>query len=245
MSVGFIKLHRKLTQWEWYSDINTTRLFMHLLIMSNYEPKKWRGIQIDRGEYLTSTLKLPEETGLTRQQIRTSLNKLKSTNEITIKTTSKYSIVKLENYCLYQGKEVVEQPTKQPSKKPTGNHQVTTTKEVKEIEEDKNINKEAFEEIYKSFSPEKNFKVIPYDKNRTRFDNCVKQLGGVNQLRNQINDYKAYLAIATWRKRKAFSAWINDPSDYANDWVADMEQENNKTNFQPQNNKKSRLAWKN
>jgi hypothetical protein len=138
MSIGFIKLHRKLTQWEWYSDINTTRLFTHLLLMSNYEPKKWRGIEIGRGEYLTSTVKLPKETGLTRQQIRTSLNRLKSTNEITIKSTSKYSIVKLENYCLYQGKEVADQPTKQPTNKPASNQQLTTTKEVKEIKEDKN-----------------------------------------------------------------------------------------------------------
>jgi len=137
MSIGFIKLHRKLTQWEWYSDINTTRLFTHLLIMSNYEPKKWRGIQINRGEYLTGRIKLSEETGLSQQQIRTSLSKLKSTNEITIKATNKYTIIKLENYCVYQGKETVEQPTKQPTNNQTSNQQVTTTKEGKEIKEDK------------------------------------------------------------------------------------------------------------
>ena len=29
---GWIKLHRKITEWEWYSDANTFRVFMHLLL---------------------------------------------------------------------------------------------------------------------------------------------------------------------------------------------------------------------
>jgi hypothetical protein len=94
------------------------------------------------------------------------------------------------------------------------------------------INKKSFEKIYKAFSPEKNFKVIPYDKNKTRFHNCIKQLGGIEELENQINDYQAYLAIATWRKKKAFNAWINDPADYANDWLSEIEQEKKKSNTQ-------------
>ena len=94
-----------------------------------------------------------------------------------------------------------------------------TKDKVKDKVKDKDIiinnniekDKKDFEEIYKSFSPEKNFKVIPYDKNKSRFENCIKQLGGIEELKVQISTYQAYLALATWRKRKAFNAWINDP----------------------------------
>ncbi len=31
MNDGFIKLHRKIIDWEWYDDINTKTLFIHIL----------------------------------------------------------------------------------------------------------------------------------------------------------------------------------------------------------------------
>ena len=31
---GWIKIHRKITEWEWYDDVNTFRLFMHLILKS-------------------------------------------------------------------------------------------------------------------------------------------------------------------------------------------------------------------
>ena len=99
---GYIKLHRKITEWEWYTDANTMRLFLHLLLLANHAEQKWRGVTIKRGQRLTSLNKLSIETGLSKRSIRTSLNKLKTTHEITIKTTSKYSIITLNNYDTYQ-----------------------------------------------------------------------------------------------------------------------------------------------
>jgi len=110
----FIQLHRKMIEWEWYDDINTKVLFIHLLIKANWSNKSWRWIEIKRWEVLTGRIILSKETWLTQQQIRTSLNKLKSTNEITSKTTNKYSIIKLINYNNYQqvtNKPLNEQPT--------------------------------------------------------------------------------------------------------------------------------------
>ena len=34
-----------MLDWEWYDDINTKVLFIHLLIKSNWKEKKWRGIK--------------------------------------------------------------------------------------------------------------------------------------------------------------------------------------------------------
>jgi len=54
MSSGWIKLHRKLLDWEWYDDVNTTRVFLHLLMVANHKDNNWRGITIKRGQKLTS-----------------------------------------------------------------------------------------------------------------------------------------------------------------------------------------------
>lgn len=84
---GFITLHRKIMKWEWYKDVPTKVLFLHLLLNANYEEKKWRGLIIKRGQLVTSLNHLSEETGLTKQQVRTALCKLEATQEITRSVT--------------------------------------------------------------------------------------------------------------------------------------------------------------
>lgn len=127
---GFIKLHRSLLDWEWYSDKNCRNVFIHCLLKANYEDKKWQGVIIKRGSFITSLENLGSETGLTVQQIRTVLVKLKSTNDITIKTTNKFTALTVVNYSLYQDKpEKVTNKT--TNKKQTNNKQITTTKEGK------------------------------------------------------------------------------------------------------------------
>lgn len=99
---GFIVLHRKFTQWEWYNDLPTFKLFTHLIIMANWEDQKWQGIVIKRGQRLTSIKHLALETGLTVRQVRTALNKLKTTSELTSKSNNKYTVITLLNYNRYQ-----------------------------------------------------------------------------------------------------------------------------------------------
>lgn len=131
---GFIKLHRQILNWEWYDDINTTRVFIHLLLTVNYEPKRWHGITVPRGGIITSVAKLAAETGLSQMQIRRALNNLQTTNEITKRATNKYTLIIVENYSLYQDKPPKD--NKQiTNKQQTSNKQTTTTKEYKESKE--------------------------------------------------------------------------------------------------------------
>lgn len=94
---------RSLTSWEWYSDANTTRLFLHLLLTANYEAKQWQGIIVDRGQRIASYGKLAEETGLSVQSIRTAMGRLKATGEVTHEQHSKYGLYTLKNYESYAG----------------------------------------------------------------------------------------------------------------------------------------------
>ena len=42
-SRGFVAIPRGLTDWEWYSEPNTARLFIHLLLTSNWQEKQGAG----------------------------------------------------------------------------------------------------------------------------------------------------------------------------------------------------------
>ena len=100
---GFIMLHRKLLDWEWYDDINTSRLFIHCLLKANHKDNNWRGMSIKRGQFISSLSKLASETSLTVKQIRTSLKKLNSTNEVASKGQAQHTVFTVINYDTYQG----------------------------------------------------------------------------------------------------------------------------------------------
>ncbi|MBQ1988277.1 MAG: hypothetical protein II234_00035 [Clostridia bacterium] len=99
---GWIKIHRQLLEWEWYNDINTFRLFMHILLKAQHKPIDWQGIKIEAGSFVTSLDKLSKETGLSIRKVRTALDNLKTTREVTSKTTSRYSIVTVNNWNKWQ-----------------------------------------------------------------------------------------------------------------------------------------------
>lgn len=132
----WISLHRKFLNWQWYKNINVKILFLHLLLKANYKENNWQDIVIKRGQLITSVKNLSEETGLTEQQTRTALSKLKSTHEITIETTSKYSLVSIVKYDLYQSnnKKTTSTLTNDTTiNQQTNNKQITTNnKENKE-----------------------------------------------------------------------------------------------------------------
>lgn len=94
---GFVALPRGLTDWEWYEDANTTRLYIHLLLTANWTTTQWRGITVHPGQKVTSLAHLAQETGLSVQNVRTSLNRMVSTNYLTIKTTNQYSVITIKN----------------------------------------------------------------------------------------------------------------------------------------------------
>lgn len=137
----WIKIHTQLLDWEWYSDTNTTRLWLHLLLSANYEDRKWKGIVIPRGSLITSVDALSEATGLTVQQVRTCLSRLISTNEISKKSTNKNTLITICKYDSYQVSEISvnKQVTNEQQ---TNNKQITTTIELKNIDNKESISKD-------------------------------------------------------------------------------------------------------
>lgn len=166
---GWVKIHRDILsdEWEWYGDANTTYLFMCLVILANHQPTNWRGETIDRGQILTGRKQLSEKLGISEQNIRTSLDKLKSTNKITIKSTNKYSVISIKNYDLYQ------QSTNNPTNnQPTTNQQLTTSKNIKNDKNEKkyipiyDLNDSHFEDISQKYN-------VPIAFVRSQYDSMV------------------------------------------------------------------------
>jgi hypothetical protein len=133
---GWIKIHRQLLEWEWYDDINVTRLFLHILLKANHKSKNYKGEIVKVGEHLTSRDILSKETGLTIRQVRTALTKLKTTNELTIKSSSQGTKIQVVNYEKYQ-----VTTNELTTKRPATDQQTTTNKNVKNEKNKKNKQK--------------------------------------------------------------------------------------------------------
>jgi hypothetical protein len=111
-NTGWIKLHRKFLEWEWWEEPNMVRMFLTLLLTANTEDKRWKGITIHRGQLVTSLSRLMIITCMSRKCVRTALLRLQKTNEIVVTRAQNFSIITICNYATYQDREVTQGHTK-------------------------------------------------------------------------------------------------------------------------------------
>ena len=103
---GFVKDYRSTLDWEWFTDVNTAHLWEYIRLRVNYEDSSYRGITVRRGEMLESIRKIAERTGMTVQNVRTSLSHLQNTGEVTCKPTRQGMLINAVNYAKFQGLDV-------------------------------------------------------------------------------------------------------------------------------------------
>lgn len=144
---GWIKLSRQILEWEWYKDINTKIVFIHLLLSVNIKDTKYMGFNIKRGSKAIKLKELSNELALTENEVRTALKHLKKTGEIETKRTNKFTLVSIVNYSKYQDSEKeVTNKTQTDNKQNTNKSQTinkpltSVEEESKEGEEEKEIN---------------------------------------------------------------------------------------------------------
>lgn len=117
---GWIKIHRRLLDWEWYGDTNMLRLWIHLLLKASLCERKSMGMVIGRGQVVTSLSTLSEETGLSVRSLRTCIEKLQNDKQIDIQTTNRNTTITICNFDTYQVSDGCERQTNdKPSDKPT------------------------------------------------------------------------------------------------------------------------------
>lgn len=135
--MSWIKIDRKIMQWEWFAKPEMVQLFLYLLLKANTEDRRWQGMEVKRGQLVTSVATIQKELGLTRQKTRTCIERLISTNEITTKSTNRFMVITICNYGKYQN---VASETNQQNNQ-TANHQATIKqpqlKNIRSKEEEK------------------------------------------------------------------------------------------------------------
>lgn len=104
---GYVKIFRSMLDWEWYTDTNTKVVWLHILLRANWQLQKFQGEMVYAGELITTVRSLAEETGLSQREIRTALDHLKATHELTIKTTNKFTKITVEKWRFFQVDEGV------------------------------------------------------------------------------------------------------------------------------------------
>ena len=197
--MDYIKLSRKLMDWEWYGNINTCRLFIHMLLKANWKDGRFEGKVIPRGSFVSSIGTLAKETALTNDEVRTALKHLISTKEITKQSFSKFTVFTVNNYSEYQ-----DVPKQNPNQIPSSSHAIPTLfPTIEEKKEVKNIKKEVPKGTKKKFVPPSVDDVAAYCRER---GNNVNAQAFVDFYiskdwmigKNKMKDWKA--AVRTWER---------------------------------------------
>jgi len=203
----WIKLNEKLLSWEWFDNSEMVHLFIYCLLKANFKPKKWHGIIIERGSFVTSRAKISEETKVSERTIRTCLNRLISTNELTIKTTKQFTIITISKYESYQLNEsITDQRNDQvadqqaTNDRPMIDQQPTTTIERIEYKNNINIGKEEKRKVFQKPTIKEIYSFIhenSYSVDAEKFFYFYES-NGWRVGKNKMKDWKA--SVRTWQK---------------------------------------------
>lgn len=197
---GFIKLYRSLLKWEWYDDINTKTVFIHLLLTVNVEDCKWRGVEVKRGSRVASYETLSQELKLSVKQIRTAINHLETTGEVARSPYPKFTVFTIKNYDKFQ-----ERASKTASKG-QGEGKVRASKgqqskKDKKDNNDKNLYYISFGEFNHIKLTEEQYQNLIHEFGEETIKNYIRKMDEWIQLKGK-KPYKDYnLAIRNWINR--------------------------------------------
>lgn len=195
---GCIQMHRSILKWEWYDDINTCRVFTHLLLTASYYDNEWHGMKINRGQRVCSYAKLAKETSLSVQNVRTAIKHLISTGELTYLNNREYGLVTVNNYDKYQWS--TQEPT---------NLQQTSNTPLTHLQQQSNKANKAIKQKDNYIQPDKTQFTDYVFMTHVEYDKLVDRVGeyGAKRCIEILDNYKGssgkkykddYRAILNW-----------------------------------------------
>lgn len=234
MSEGWIKLYRSIRKhWLW-EDAEKLKWWIDILLQANHKSRKILIgndlINIERGSFHTSILKLSERWQVDRKTVKKFLDLLAKDNMLTIETSKKGTTLKVSNYEDYQAISECENPNKvdnsmgndmdngMDNSVPIKSQQSGHKQELKNYKNDNNVKeREEWEEEKPPSLPPLSFPTQTHKKfyeqwgdnsYRTWFMDAIVVEGEVikiSVLQNfkkeiLISNYKEYLEILTGKK---------------------------------------------
>ena len=109
---GWISLYRQIREhWIWKSTepFDKRSAWIDLLLRANHKDAKimidGKTVEIKKGSFITSELKLSDEWKWSRKKVRNFLKGLEADKMLSKNSTTKYTTLTIENWALYQIKE--------------------------------------------------------------------------------------------------------------------------------------------
>ena len=201
MNAGFILLYRQITDWEWYKNPNTFRVFLHCLLMANFTDGRFEGKPVNRGQFVTSLPSLAKQTSLSIQQVRTALDHLKSTGEITDKAYPKYRVITVVKYDDYQ------KDNRQNNSQSTGNQQADNSQSTgnqQQYNNNNNVIREQWNNV--SFMPDAEAHKIQDEQNRVL--DAAQDAGFLNSNSVRASLLRLYAEHGLEKMLKAFESCV-------------------------------------
>lgn len=96
--MGFVKLNDNLKNWAWINDPKTVYIYVRLLLGAAWQDTDVGNVHLRRGEIAISQRDFATQCLVTRQELRTALNRLMSTQKISQRVERKISIITLCEY---------------------------------------------------------------------------------------------------------------------------------------------------
>ena len=103
MQEGFVKLPRDFLNWRWFDDANVVKLYIYLLLNAAFKTTEWKGETIEKGQLITGRKKLSKALGISESMVTRILKKLEATEDISLKSNNKYTVITLLKWGKMQG----------------------------------------------------------------------------------------------------------------------------------------------
>lgn len=150
---GWIKLHRRILNSDMYKSLTSKQrdIMIVILLMVNFEKSEWEWngdiFRCEPGQTITSIENIRKlcGPGVSRQNIKTALSKLKKWLFLTNISTNTGRLITILNWDTYQSTDdSINQPSNQQltDNQPTANQQLTTNKNDKNLKKDIKKDKE-------------------------------------------------------------------------------------------------------
>jgi len=134
-SQGWISLHRKLLENPVFKNYKLLQTFLYCLLKATHEDYQLmigdQVIDLKKGQLATGRNAIAAGTNLSAQNVRTALSNLEKLGILTIKSTTKFSIISISNWDSYQGtNKQVTNGQQTANKQPTTNNNTNNTNNI-------------------------------------------------------------------------------------------------------------------
>lgn len=218
---GWIKLHRKIIDWDWWTDSYVVHVFIYLLLMANHKAKNVGSRTIKQGQYLTSIRAISRDLNLNERTVMRALKTLLESETIKVESgRTNGTLITISKYKEYQSVEqncVVSNTTHDTTQHTTRDTTRNTTKQEY---------KESKKERSNIVIVENSTKQKAASKKKTAIDiePLIAELpSAVQDISRMWVDYKRQQFGFSYKNEKSFEIWLKDLYKKSNGDIATMQ----------------------